>query len=134
MNTTAIAQHLNVAAEAIVEIQEWARVLWVRVKGLGARFVSKKVLKAMNGSEKQVAWAEQIKADALVKVALSVKQGFHSQQQYEALVATAESKVDAQWWINRRADFRNSACAAGTLAEVTNGYHKVPGTGKVSFF
>jgi hypothetical protein len=43
MNTTAIAQHLNVAAEAIVEIQEWARVLWVRVKGLGARFVSKKV-------------------------------------------------------------------------------------------
>ena len=43
MNTTAIAQHLNVADEAIVEIQEWAKVLWVRVKGLGARFVSKKV-------------------------------------------------------------------------------------------
>lgn len=45
MNTTAIAQHLNVAEAAIVEVQEWARVLWVRVKGLGARFVSKKVTK-----------------------------------------------------------------------------------------
>jgi hypothetical protein len=134
MNTAAIANHLSVAASAIVEVQEWARVLWVRVRGLGARFVSKKVLKTMNGSEKQVAWAEQIKADALAKVALSVKQGFHSQQQYEALVATAESKIDAQWWINRRADFRNSACAAGTLAEVAKGYHKIPGTDKVSFF
>ena len=41
--TTAIANHLNVAAEAITEIQEWASVLWVRIKGLGARFVSKKV-------------------------------------------------------------------------------------------
>lgn len=40
---TAIAQHLNVAESAIIEVQEWARVLWVRVKGLGARFVSKKV-------------------------------------------------------------------------------------------
>jgi hypothetical protein len=44
MNTAAIANHLNVAASAIVEVQEWARVLWVRVKGLGARFVSKKVV------------------------------------------------------------------------------------------
>lgn len=43
----AIASHLNVAASAIVEIQEWARVLWVRIKGVGARFVSKKVVEAM---------------------------------------------------------------------------------------
>lgn len=42
---TAIAQHLNVTESAILEVQEWARVLWVRVKGLGARFVSKKVVK-----------------------------------------------------------------------------------------
>jgi len=45
MNATAIAQHLNVAQQAIVEIQEWTSVLWVRVKGLGARFVSKKVVR-----------------------------------------------------------------------------------------
>jgi hypothetical protein len=43
MNTTAIANHLNVATAAILEVQEWARVLWVRVRGLGCRFVSKKV-------------------------------------------------------------------------------------------
>jgi hypothetical protein len=42
---TAIAQHLNVPVASILEVQEWARVLWVRVKGLGARFVSKKVVK-----------------------------------------------------------------------------------------
>jgi hypothetical protein len=42
--TAAIANHLNVDASAITEVQEWARVLWVRVKGLGARFVSKKVV------------------------------------------------------------------------------------------
>ena len=44
MNTTAIAQHLNIAAEAILKIEEWATVLWVRFKG-GCRFVSKKVVK-----------------------------------------------------------------------------------------
>jgi hypothetical protein len=48
MNTAAIANHLNVAETAITEVQEWARVLWVRVRGLGARFVSKKVMKAMD--------------------------------------------------------------------------------------
>jgi hypothetical protein len=42
--TAAIASRLNVAASAIVEVQEWARVLWVRIKGVGARFVSKKVV------------------------------------------------------------------------------------------
>lgn len=43
--TAAIAQKLNVVEAAILEIQEWASVLWVRVAGLGARFVSKKVVK-----------------------------------------------------------------------------------------
>lgn len=43
MNTTAIAQHLNIATEAIVKIEEWATVLWVRFKG-GCRFVSKKIM------------------------------------------------------------------------------------------
>lgn len=64
----AIAQHLSIAEKAIIEIQEWASVLWVRVKGIGARFVSKKVvntmsetLPALKGSEKQVAWAENIR-------------------------------------------------------------------------
>lgn len=39
----AIAQHLNVAIELILEVRVWAKVLWVRVQGLRPRFVSKKV-------------------------------------------------------------------------------------------
>ena len=38
-----IANHLNVVESAIVRVEEWAHVLFVVVKGLGARFVSKKV-------------------------------------------------------------------------------------------
>lgn len=45
MNTTAIAQHLNIATEAIIKIEEWATVLWVKFRG-GCRFVSKKILKS----------------------------------------------------------------------------------------
>jgi hypothetical protein len=46
MNTaTAIANHLQIAVNAIQEIQEWASVLWVRVRGMRPSFVSKKVVK-----------------------------------------------------------------------------------------
>jgi hypothetical protein len=41
-NTTAIATKLNIAASAIIKIEEWTHVLFVRFKG-GCRFVSKKV-------------------------------------------------------------------------------------------
>lgn len=43
-NTAAIATKLNVLESAIVRIEEWASVMFVIVKGLGARFVSKKVV------------------------------------------------------------------------------------------
>lgn len=39
-----IAQHLNIAESAIVRIEEWAKVLFVVCKKIGARFVSKKVV------------------------------------------------------------------------------------------
>ena len=42
MNTAAIATHLKITESAILEIQEWASVLWVRFVG-GVRFVSKKI-------------------------------------------------------------------------------------------
>jgi len=41
----AIAQHLNILESAIVKVEEWANVLFVVAKGIGARFVSKKVVK-----------------------------------------------------------------------------------------
>lgn len=40
---TAIATKLSILESAIVRVEEWAHVLFVVVKGLGARFVSKKV-------------------------------------------------------------------------------------------
>jgi hypothetical protein len=46
MNTAAVATHLNVIESAIVKAEEWATVLFVVVKGLGARFVSKKIIPA----------------------------------------------------------------------------------------
>jgi len=42
MNTQAIANHLNILDSAIIEIQEWASVLWVKFQG-GVRFVSKRI-------------------------------------------------------------------------------------------
>ena len=43
-NIAAIATKLNVLQSAIVRVEEWAHVLFVVVKGLGGRFVSKKVV------------------------------------------------------------------------------------------
>lgn len=47
MNTSVIANHLKVEESLILEVREWAKVFWVRVKGWRPRFVSKKIKKAM---------------------------------------------------------------------------------------
>lgn len=76
---TAIAQHLNVTESAIIRVEEWANVIFAVVRGLGARFVSKKVVKmekqnwikttkslpVLSGSEKQVKWADAIRLETL---------------------------------------------------------------------
>lgn len=41
----AIATHLNILESAIIRVEEWSKVLFVVAKGIGARFVSKKVAK-----------------------------------------------------------------------------------------
>lgn len=43
--TGAIARKLNILASAIIRVEEWATVLFVVIKGKGARFVSKSVVK-----------------------------------------------------------------------------------------
>lgn len=48
MNAAAVAQHLNIAESAIVRIEEWANVLFVVCRRLGARFVSYQIIKIMN--------------------------------------------------------------------------------------
>ena len=61
ISTAAIAQHLNIAADAVITVEKWAQVLWVRFVG-GCRFVSKKVIKmtTITMTEKQQkAWQRQ---------------------------------------------------------------------------
>ena len=41
--TAAIATRYNVAESAIIEVREWANVFLAVIKGVGARFVSKKL-------------------------------------------------------------------------------------------
>jgi hypothetical protein len=65
MNSQAIATHLNILDSAIIEVQEWASVLWVKFVG-GVRFVSKKIGATkmdteLVGTPKQIAWAEKIR-------------------------------------------------------------------------
>jgi hypothetical protein len=52
MDTLIIAQHLNIAQTAITKVESWANCLFVVAKGIGARFVSKQILKA----EKAIDW------------------------------------------------------------------------------
>ena len=49
LNQSKIARHLNVIDSAIIEVQEWATVLWVRFKG-GCKFVSKKIMNSNNSN------------------------------------------------------------------------------------
>lgn len=49
MNTTAaIAKHFNVTESAVIRCEEWAHVLSCVVRGIGAGFVSKKVVNKMD--------------------------------------------------------------------------------------
>jgi hypothetical protein len=74
--TAAIANHLNVAASAIVEVQEWARVLWVRIKGVGARFVSKKVIAVKEDWIKVEVSCEAVVAERNSKRAFVLRPGY----------------------------------------------------------
>lgn len=66
---TAIASHLNILESAIAEVQEWAKVLWVRFKQGRPRFVSKKVVEVkMTGINPEkvstfASWMYQIDID-----------------------------------------------------------------------
>jgi len=44
MNTALIANHLNIETHMIVRIERWKTVLFVVIRGVGARFVSYKIL------------------------------------------------------------------------------------------
>lgn len=118
MNTAqvaAIATHLNVSPNQVKRAEEWVSVLFVVVNGLGARFVSKKVIKmecpTLEGSEKQVAWAEDIRAgfqecvDWIERCKTYGEIG--SRDYFESvavrmLAAHILRQASAKWWIDNR--------------------------------
>jgi len=71
MNATAIAQHLNIAADAIVKIEEWAQVLWVKFVG-GCKFVSKKVIKMTSFPFINKPMPESVKAQTVHQVFVKI--------------------------------------------------------------
>jgi hypothetical protein len=93
-----IADKYNVSANAIIEIREWANVYFAIIAGIGARFVSKKIVSSVKseprdltgGTEKMRDWAEKIRANTLAKITDVVEHNF------------CASKIDASWWIAGR--------------------------------
>lgn len=75
MNTQEIAQHLNLAKELILEVQEWACVLWVRIKGMRPKFVSKKIAKKMDMIQVEVS-KETVVVDLKSGAAYVVRSGY----------------------------------------------------------
>jgi hypothetical protein len=95
MNTLAIATHLNILETAIVRIEEWANVLFVVAKGLGARFVSKKIAKTMKtvtlvGKLKIGEYVELNDTNLLYPVAKIIKTETIIQDDEKIIVSTVE--------------------------------------------
>jgi hypothetical protein len=72
----AIAQHLNVTEQAIIKVEEWANVLFTVVKGLGARFVSKRVK------------PQTLSSNAIEDVKLGCFKGIQKGKRQEEYIAT----------------------------------------------
>jgi hypothetical protein len=78
-NTAAIATKLNVLESAIVRVEEWANVMFVVVKGLGARFVSKKVVENKMNPKKIEYQAENRAGQLCSARAIAVEGGYKMQ-------------------------------------------------------
>ena len=88
--TSQIAQHLNVLESAVIRVEEWAHVMFAVVKGIGARFVSKKIIVKMN---------TPIKAALISKMSTVIAQVEEAPTAYKnaaiALIKKAIAQVEA---------------------------------------
>lgn len=114
MSSQAIAKHLNIVQSEVLRIEEWANCLFVVVKGLGARFVSKKVMEEiklpnLKGTEKQVKWASDIRIQTVRRLDIMVDHFStrYAKKDREAVaeevrkyfIDLIESSDQAAWWI-----------------------------------
>ena len=126
-NLTAIAAKFNVLQIAITRVEEWANCVFVVIAGVGARFVSKKIaikqqyqigfalikleLPELQGSEKQIAWAEKIRHatienlfTGLFRNPKGAPESF-SQAREVALIEALPKLDSATWWIESRTKY-----------------------------
>lgn len=72
-----VSSHLKVAQENIKKIQEWAHVYFVVIRGIGGRFVSKKVVKIVEPIRYEITrWTNHAKEWVAKITGLSAKFGF----------------------------------------------------------
>jgi hypothetical protein len=108
MNTQAIAQHLNLAEELIVEVQEWARVLWVRIKGMRPKFVSKRVAKSVKLSLEEAA--------KIVDDPEAVQRNYLNQVVLNQAIAMAQELKEADF------KSRDGMCVFPNTSQITDKY------------
>lgn len=53
-----VARHLQVTADAIARIEEWANCLFAVVRGMGARFVSKKIMGTISDTKTPINYGD----------------------------------------------------------------------------
>lgn len=105
MNTQ-IAKALNVQENQIIEVREWVFVFWVKVANRRPTLVSKKVVKmslidnppSLEGSEKQIVWANEIRAEVIKKMEIVLK----TEKQKQGLEKILAKKTKAAYWIDHR--------------------------------
>jgi hypothetical protein len=140
-----IARHLNIAPTAIIEVQEWARVLLVRFIG-GCRFVSKKVknmivcqrsglafdpTSSRQKNHPQIsAWLQEANKDGWYRecaeaIDLGKKKGFDRIEHFGELIAVAKDKsLKSAEWERRKAENNDRATRRAVIKETfhRNGY------------
>lgn len=105
-----ILQAVTTATGKVVKsVEVWVSVLFVRFESGSPKFVSKKVLDVssempdLDGSDKQVAWAETIRKNTISKLA-------HRPD----LLKFISQRPSARWWIDNR-----------TQGETSSGYYNM---------
>jgi len=115
--TAAVAQHLNVVESAIIKIEEWNNVLFVVVKSLGARFVSKKI------TEKKVTVKKLIdtKTGTVSYGIITAKGGCYNTYKTERAAKNALAKM-SEWYVEYHA---NSALGSYMMSIASGRYQVV---------
>jgi hypothetical protein len=99
---------LNLAKELITEVQEWAKVFWVRIKGMRPKFVSKKVVKSMELSLEEAA--------KIIDDPEAIGRNYLNQDVLTQAIAMAQELKEAGFTV------RDGMCVFPNTASITDKY------------